>query len=288
MAMIRMPANYIGKPDRLFAAASALAAFVGLVVLAFVLAYWSWRATGPAPDVPALPQDDGRWAATLASSHFFGSEPLAPPAEAQTASAQLQPLGIIAQPDGGGYALIRLPDRTTRLFSVGDEVVPGVTLERVDNDQVSFRSAERTSVVALRGGATASTPPAASLEPAPARPKASAVCPLGADDRAHAYYLHSELLDGVAKAPRTWEVFLRARAGGLEVAQDAGIGRVLGLEPADRLERSNGVQLASVDDLDRAFIRPLQRNEVVRITGVRNGAPMQWIYVNSALCAGKR
>ena len=70
----------------------------------------------------------------------------------------------------------------------------------------------------------------------------------------------------------------------MQVAPDDGVGKLLGLEPHDRLERSNGVQLASLDDLGRAFIRPLQQNQAVRVTGTRKGNAMEWIYVNAAAC----
>jgi hypothetical protein len=280
----RLVADYIGKPERLISAAGVAVTLVAVALLCWVLAYWFWRVVTPAPDAPRVEPDRGDWAATIAAARLFATANGSPTVERGATTAQFTLLGALAQRDGKGYALLRPANQTTRMVSVGQEITAGVTLERVDTQQIVVRDHGREITMPLR----ATTQPLASASTAAGTKGAVPRCPLSAAELAHAYLLRSELLDGVAKDPHSWQSFLRAQDGGLQVAADAGVGKLLGLDPFDRLERSNGVQIASLDDLNRAFIRPLQQNQVVRVTGQRKDKAMEWVYVNAAACVAGR
>ena len=181
---------------------------------------------------------------------------------------------------------MRFPDQSSKLIEAGKEIAPGVVLVRTENDRIVMRDHGREVTVLLRDPGRAAIA-AGTGSSSPAAVVASS-CPVTAAELARAYLLHSELLEGVARDPRSWGSFLRVQDGALQVGSDAGAGKLLGLEPQDRLERSNGAQLASLDDLDRSFIRPLQQNQAVRVTGTRKGKPLELLYVNAAACLKSR
>lgn len=276
----RSAVDYIDKARRLGPLFGVLAQVAALVLLCWVLSHWFWRWAAPAPREIEVRGDNGQWAATIASTHFFGAGSNPAAASNSVPLSNIKPLGVIAQSTGAGYALIRSGDNSTRVYQVGEEVSPGVKLDRVDPQGITLRDRDGVTSVALRQPA----PPGS----APAKSSSSSACPLTSAELVRAYLLRGELLDGVAKTPSRWRGFLQPQDGALLVTQDAGPGQLLGLQPYDRLERSNGVQLASVDDLDRAFVQPLQKNQAVRITGVRKGVPTEWLYVNAAVCVAPR
>jgi type II secretory pathway component PulC len=258
---------------------------LALALFCTVLAGWFWQWIAPPRTLSPTPPAREDWSRVLREEQFFGTaRPAAAPGQAVPVAADFKLLGVVWEPHGG-FALIRLPDQSTRLVGVGKEIASGVVIERIENDRVLVRDHGRSISAILRETKTA-PPPAAQAVAAQAAAPVSR-CPLAAAERKSAYYLQSELLDGVAREPRTWGSFLRSDNGALNVAQEAGAGRLLGLAPGDRLERSNGVQLASLDDLKGAFIRPLQENRAVRVTGTRQGKPFEWLYVNASVCLGR-
>lgn len=76
------------------------------------------------------------------------------------------------QASGRGSAIIALPDGEQDSFSVGDEVMPGVTLEAVDFDFVTISRNGSSEQIFLDQSGSASAPsvPTASAQAAPTRP----------------------------------------------------------------------------------------------------------------------
>src|SRR5687768_5362188 len=100
--------------SRIVATQANLLAFAAL---AAVLAYWGWRWFGPAAvHIPPAPLADP--AAAFAVSTPFGSGSIAteaPPVPAALAG-DTRLLGVLAEPDGKGRALLRFADVSARLI----------------------------------------------------------------------------------------------------------------------------------------------------------------------------
>jgi general secretion pathway protein C len=71
------------------------------------------------------------------------------------------------QASGRGSAIIALPTGEQDSFSVGDEIMPGVTLESVDFDFVTISRNGASEQIFLDQSGSASAPPQASARPAP-------------------------------------------------------------------------------------------------------------------------
>ena len=52
--------------------------------------------------------------------------------------------------------------------------------------------------------------------------------------------------------------------------------------------RDSGISKPGMPQFDRSFIRPLQQNQAVRVTGTRKGKPLELLYVNAAACLKSR
>src|SRR6185503_5446919 len=106
--------------------AVALATLLAMTLLAIVIAWWGWQAFGPAPVriPPAAPADPA--AAVLASGLLAARGAVATPAkdEGTLATGDTKLLGIVAEHDGRGYALFRLPSGP-RLVAQGQEIAQG-------------------------------------------------------------------------------------------------------------------------------------------------------------------
>ena len=60
---------------------------------------------------------------------------------------------------------------------------------------------------------------------------------------------------------------------------------MLGMRAGDRVTQANGLALHGPDDVLIAVIRPLVANQSVRVSGVRDGKPVEWIFVNASTCS---
>lgn len=272
-----------------FSVASFLASAVALVLLALVLAWWGWRWAGP-PAVmvtPATPSDPA--AVILASGLWRG--PGAAAATPDTRKDQPSPLagdtrllGVLAERNGRGYALFRLPTGP-RLVAAGQEIAQGASLVSVFPDGITIREGGSERRIALR---TEAPPKSAAASPAApavaARSARSPACTPPAGFKGSVLRLNAELFQGIIAKPETWTALLVADRGGLSVRDNSGFSAMLAMRKGDRLTQANGIALSAPDDVVSAVLRPLAAQQQVRVIGQRDGQPREWLLLNAGSC----
>ena len=75
-------------------------------------------------------------------------------------------------------------------------------------------------------------------------------------------------------------------AGGLAVRDGSGFATMLGMKTGDRMTQANGIALTGIDDVQVAFVRPLIASQPVRVAGIRDGKPSEWLFLNAGACPG--
>lgn len=215
---------------------------------------------------------------------MFG-QPSAPSAATTAVPATLQGetrlLGVFAERDGGGYALFRIAGTGAVLVRVGGTLVDGVRLVAVRPDGVRLDDHGTMRDIALRA------PPAAS--PAPTKTVATSAaarntCNLPAGYRGPIYRLNAELLSGISAQPDNWQSLVAPSEGALVVREGNALAGALGLAAGDRITQANGIALARIDDVVTAIVRPLLASQSVRVVGLHNGKPTEWMLVNAGAC----
>ncbi len=268
--------------------ASVLATLAAGVGLAAVVAYWGWRAFGPAPVPLPPPETPERWTESIVAAPLFGRTLTTTAIDAQPAAKTLagdaRLLGVLAEPEGRGYALFRFADRGPVLVKSGQQIGKDVTLEIVRPDGVRIRDHGDLRDIVLRAPPVAAAPPspAERARLATARPG----CALPAGYKGPVYRLNAELLTGIASQPDSWKALLVAGAGGLAVRDESGFAVMLGMKAGDRMAVANGIALAGIDDVLAAVVKPLLASQTVRVTGTRDGKPAEWLFVNAGACPG--
>ena len=268
--------------------ASWIATAIGIALLGYVIALWGWRWLGPAPAVMAPPAPPERWTPAIVAAPLFGRAG-APQGVNSSAPAALQGdaklLGVFAESGGAGYALFRLADRGPVLVKAGGEIASGVTLVEVRPSSVRIRDHGEARDIELRSAssapvATAGKPPAA---PAP-RGATRVACALPPGFKGPVYRLNAELLTGVASRPESWQALLTPVPGGLSVRDGSGFATMLGMKTGDKMTQANGIALSGIDDVQVAFVRPLIASQPVRVAGIRDGKPSEWLFLNAGAC----
>jgi hypothetical protein len=61
---------------------------------------------------------------------------------------------------------------------------------------------------------------------------------------------------------------------------------MLGMKTGDRMTQANGIALAGIEDVQVAFVRPLIASQPVRVAGIRDGKPSEWLFLNAGACPG--
>lgn len=144
------------------------------------------------------------------------------------------------QASGRGSAIIALPSGVQDSYSVGDEIMPGVTLESVDFDFVTISRNGSSEQIFLdqSSSPTASPPPQVSMrQPAVARPQAAA------PGRAAAQRITpSQLASGTQISPRREGNRLTGIVLQPSGADDAAL-RAAGFQPGDVIISINGERI---------------------------------------------
>jgi hypothetical protein len=296
-----------------------VAALLAAGALALVIAYWTWQLIAPAP-VHIVPEPAADPAAVLAASGLFGTpgaQDAGAPATESLGDVHL--LGIVAQQDGAGYALFRLPEGA-RLVATGQVVSGGLQLTRVGIDSVTLRGQGGERILALRshdgapdaaGKARAAQstvdrtrlPDAATVRSsraaAPAVGRSGSAlagqgeatpitaqgnrCQPPAGFKGDVVRLNVELVGGLIAQPDAWRALVQPANGALVVKETGGFSQMVGLQQGDRIEQANGIALDAPDDVVTAVLRPLAANQSVRLSGKRNGQPRE-VWIANAGC----
>jgi len=268
---------------RVTAIACTAAAFA---LFAWVAAAWLWRAMGPPPPVVATAAHADPAAAIVASGLWAaGATEAGVPAARAAGDVRL--LGVLAERDGGGMAVLRTP-AGVRVVAAGAEVIPGTTLAHIDARSVRLRDASGEHAVELRRDEPARAGPptraASAAKSSPARPEANPACAVPAGFSGPLLKLHGELLEGLIAQPDSWRRMLAGEGGSLVVREDGGFATMLGLAKGDRLLQANGIPLREPDDVIGAVLRPVAASRPVRIGGTRGAAPRELLIVNATTC----
>lgn len=253
---------------------------LALGVLVWVLAHWIWAVMTPRPSTQVVsPLSDA--AAVLSEHPPFGRAAAFPSAalqNARPAAGEVVLLGVAAQADGGGWALLRVGDTRVRLVEVGREIEPGERLEQVFPRGVELSKAGVSRRIELGRGGISAVARSAAGEPV-------ANCPSSPEERKRAFFVHPELLAGFARSLDAARKHFRQEGGAWVVVELAPALAALGFSLGDRIERGNGVALLTEDSLRSAIFEPVLQSRMLRLSGTRKGKPKEWIFVNAALCS---
>jgi hypothetical protein len=272
---------------------AAIATLASLALLAVVLAWWGWRLFGP-PAVHVTAAAPADPIATIRASGLFAAPAtVAPPAPGREEGPQslgdARLLGIVAEQDGRGYALFRLPTGT-RIVRSGQEIAQGAQLVSVRIDGVTIRDGSGERRILLRAEPANALPaPTTSTAPTPViarTPARSSACTPPAGFKGPVLRLNAELFQGIIAKPESWTALVAPEAGGLSVRDDSGFITMLAMKKGDRLEQANGIALTAPDDVVGAVLKPLAANQAVRVSGKRDGAPREWLLLNAGTCPG--
>jgi hypothetical protein len=294
MAMTDSSANstHVPRAPLPWRVAAWLAMGVAIALLSLVAVHWGWRWLGPASTVAPVPAIPERWAPVIVATPLFGRAAAPVAADAATgkpATTTLQGdtrlLGVFAERNGGGYALFRLPDRGPVLVASGQKITADVTLEAVHPEGVRIRDRGVEREIRLRAAVQPAAPPVApTTRVSTASDAVRAACTGPAGFKGRAYRLNAELLTGIASQPESWTALLSPVSGGLAVRDQSGFASMLGMKAGDRMAQANGIALGGVDDVLVAFVKPLIANQSVHVTGVRDGRPAEWLFLNAGAC----
>ena len=219
-----------------------------VVVLAWQLAYWTWRFVAPPAAVEARTASGVDLAAI---ARLFGG---APPASTQAASRSgLKLKGVIA-PTPGTAASAIFSTGTGRDIAVyvGRDVQPGVKLAEVHPDHVVLSRGgvdERIDLEAMRGGGAKGAGPGGRV--------------IGfklnvARSGEHSFSLSRKELDDALRDPNQLNYLgaIGVPPGGgvrMEAAPAGSLASKLGLQPGDVIKKVNGQSVASPGDLARLY-----------------------------------
>ncbi|HEY2862867.1 MAG TPA: hypothetical protein VGK37_04520 [Casimicrobiaceae bacterium] len=262
-------------------AGALIALLVAVAFLAMTLAHWGWIWFGPSPVFIPIPPPETDLARAAAGAHLFGDAGVRSGAAAPSGDlGGLRLLGVFAQRDGKGYALLRMGTRGAVLVAAGQELARGLRVESVRPDGITVIDDGARHELPLRAQTAAERPRVASTTPT------SAACAIPPGFKGPVVRLNAELLGGMIGSPDAWKALVAPAAGALAVRDQSGFAGLLGLKNGDRVERANGIALALPDDISATILVPLTRSQPVWLAGTRDGKPQQWLYLNAGSCPG--
>jgi hypothetical protein len=255
---------------------AGLAVLLAAAMLAVVVAWWGWRAFGPATVafVPAAPQDP---ALVLLASGLFAAPaatPATPDTPARAVSSDMRLLGVLAEDGGKGFALFRVP-AGPKLVAVGKPIADDVSLVSVQRDGVTVRDANGERRLLLR---------AVGLPATPKSTVRTAACTPPSGFKGDTLRLNAELAGGIIAQPDAWAALAATDRGALTVRDDSGFSAMLAMKKGDRIEQANGIALRAPDDIVTAVLRPLTAGQAVRLVGSRGGQKREWLLLNAGTC----
>lgn len=122
-----------------------------LALLAWLLAdiYWRLSADESPRPVTAIETDPQRALQAISARHLFGVAPAGPIVSNVPTDIRLNGTIAAQQPDQRAYAVLVVEGKRAQLVREGEEVTPGVTLQRVSPRQVELLRGGQTQTVSL-------------------------------------------------------------------------------------------------------------------------------------------
>lgn len=122
--------------------------FAALMLLAVVLAYWTWIWFGPRAAPRAEPVSEPVSRSTIAHT-LFGSLQGGQAAAAPTGLA-IKLVGVVAASgDKPSYAVVQVDAKTILAVRAGEEIAPGIRLDKVFADRVTLQRTGASEELAL-------------------------------------------------------------------------------------------------------------------------------------------
>lgn len=122
--------------------------FAALMLLAVVLAYWTWIWFGPraAPRAELMAEPVSR---TAIAYTLFGNPPSSQSAAVPTGLA-IKLVGVVAAAGNKpSYAVVQVDAKTILAVRVGEEIAPGIRLDKVYADRVTLQRTGASEELAL-------------------------------------------------------------------------------------------------------------------------------------------
>lgn len=136
----------LDRSNLLQSAAVVVATVAALGILGSIAAYWTWAWFAPRPEVRAPVAADS--AAGMSAAGLFGIAAVNSGAAAPTGLA-IELLGVVAAVGGrAGYAVVRLDAKEILAVRAGDELAPGIRIEKVFPDHVTLERDGRLETLA--------------------------------------------------------------------------------------------------------------------------------------------
>jgi general secretion pathway protein C len=252
----------------------ALLVIALVLVLAWQLAYWTWRFAAP-PAVVEARTDAGGNVDLAAIAKLFGGAPSAVSSTQNASRNGLRLKGVIAPTPGvAASAIFSTGSGKDLAIYVGHEVQPGVKLKEVHPDHVILSRNgvdERLDLEPMRGGA------------APAKTARQRGFHLNvARSGENAYSLSRKELDDALRDPNQLNYLgqIGIPPGGgvrMEAAPAGSLAAKLGLRPGDIIRKVNGQAVASPGDLARRYQQFATTNTVTAEVQ-RGGLTLPWNY----------
>lgn len=136
--------NSLNRPEIAQTTIVSLTTFAALLLLGWVLAYWTWGWFSPQTELHVQTVEPvGR---VESASGLFGKLQV----ENASPGNTIQLLGVIAASGGGsGYAVIGFANQPIRPVKEGEEIAPGIRLSEVHPDKVILERSGLTETVVL-------------------------------------------------------------------------------------------------------------------------------------------
>ena len=228
-------------------AVPAAASAAALLTLSWALAQGTWRIAQPGSPAVTRASAEPLDLSVLSQAQLFGA-PAAAQSEASLAPTNLNLTltGVMARPVGG-CALVIVQGQPESAFCAGEELTPGVRLQKVERDRILIMRNGTLETVPLKD-----VEKHANLIAPPPPPTGPVVQPTGTG----AVVDRRQLQQQMGKPEFLSQALIVPNPGGgflVRQIQPGSLYEKLGLHPGDVIKNVNGQALTSMDDVMRLY-----------------------------------